>query len=432
MHSAEPAWPSAAREPGYRPTVLPVRSRAAVVREVLAERLASVLPAAMREAGIDMWLVICQEDDLDPVFTTLMPMDTWCPILQILVFHDQGEADGVDCINLSMTNTGGLYEKPWRGTDHHEQWQQLAALIADRNPGRIGINTGSVQWAAGGLTHNLRGQLVDAIGETASGRLVSAEPLVTRWLATLTERQIELYEHVGRVAHTMLHDCYSRSTIVPGVTTVEDLEWAYWQMAADQGLDIAFKPFFNLVRSDEAWETHGREDRVIRPGDFIHSDVGIKYLRLNSDHQHWCYVRRPGELAAPDGMCGLLAQANRLQDVFMGAFEAGRTGNELLSAILQRARRERISNPKVYSHSLGLFLHEPGPLIGLPWEQEACPGRGDVPLRENYAFTMELSVRDAVPEWGGQEVTLSIEEDVLFDGRRCRPVDGRQTAFYLV
>ena len=97
-----------------------------------------------------------------------------------------------------------------------------------------------------------------------------------------------------------------------------------------------------------------------------------------------------------------------------------------------RAAREGIPNPKVYSHSLGLFLHEPGPLIGLPWEQEACPGRGDVALDYNNAFTMELSVTAPVPEWDGQDVRLSMEEDVVFTREGCRLIGGRQTAFHLV
>ena len=69
------------------PQILPMRQRAEVIYKVLKKRLETILPLAMREAGIDMWLVLCQEDNPDPVFSTLIPMDTWCPILQILVFY---------------------------------------------------------------------------------------------------------------------------------------------------------------------------------------------------------------------------------------------------------------------------------------------------------------------------------------------------------
>jgi hypothetical protein len=77
-------------------------------------------------------------------------------------------------------------------------------------------------------------------------------------------------------------------------------------------------------------------------------------------------------------------------------------------------------------------LHEPGPLIGLPWEQERCPGRGDVVLAHDGCFTMELSVRAPVPEWNGEDVLMPVEEVVAFTAAGCRPLDGRQTEFYLI
>jgi hypothetical protein len=154
---------------------------------------------------------------------------------------------------------------------------------------------------------------------------------------------------------------------------------------------------------------------------------------LNSDHQQWAYILRPGEDDAPAGLKNLMWQANRLQDVFMDEFRQGLTGNELLANILTRAQEEGIPQPRVYSHNLGFFLHEPGPLIGLPWEQERCVGRGDVALEYNNTFTMELSITDRVPEWEDQEVRFSIEEDVAYTkDLGCWPMDGRQMAFYLV
>ena len=414
------------------PQILSMRQRAGVIRRILQKRLDTILPRVMREAGFDLWLLLCQEDDLDPVFTTLIPMDTWCPILQMLIFYDRGRQEGVECINISGTNTHDFYDRPYKGQLQEEQWPLLRKIIEDRDPKRIGINIGGVQWAAGGLTHNLYEQLVEVLPPKYVARLASAEPLATRWLATLTDDEIELYEHVVNVAHHLLAECYSHTSIIPGVTTIGDLEWTYWQRCADLGLQVSFKPFFDLIRSEAMKKRFGEKDRIIRPGDFIHSDVGIHYLRLHTDHQQWAYVLRGGEDGALEGMKRLMAQANRLQNIFMAEFEQGLTGNELLENILTRARDEGILNPRVYSHSLGLFLHEPGPLIGLPWEQERCAGRGDVALEYNNCFAMELSVRGEVPEWDGQEVLMGLEEDVVFTRHGCRPIDGCQTEFYLV
>ncbi|MBN2218154.1 MAG: M24 family metallopeptidase [Pirellulales bacterium] len=412
--------------------VLPLRRQDQIITRVLQKRLDTIVPAAMRASGIDLWLILCQEDDYDPVFKTMMPINTWAPILQMLIFFDPGEGKPIERINLSMTNLGDLFAKPWSGTDFNEQWRLLAEIIEKRDPRKIGLNTGRIQWAAGGLTQNLYSQLVDALPQKYVDRFVSAEPLATAWLANLTDEEIELFEHVVDVAKAIIARCYSRRSIVPGVTTVEDLMWTYWQHLADLGLEIAFKPFFKILRGAAAKQQYGETDQTIRPGDFVHCDVGIRYLRINSDHQQWAYVLRPGETDAPEGARRLLAEAHRLQDVFLGEFQHGLSGNEMLGRILARARAEGIPNPKIYSHSLGLYLHEPGPLIGLPWEQECCEGRGDVRLDYGNAFTMELSVQDALPEWNGEDFRLSIEEDVVFTPDGCRLIGGRQMAFHLI
>ena len=414
------------------PAVLPMRRRAEVIHDNLKTRLRTVLPVAMREAGLDMWIILCQEDNPDPVFSTMIPVDTWCPIVQLLVFHDRGPDSGIEGINIGGTSCHDLYEWPYKGQLPEEQWPLLRKIVAERDPQRIGVNIGSVEWAGGGLTHNLHKQLCDVLGADYSARLVSAEAAATRWLETLTDDEVAMYEHVVAMAHGVLAECFSRKAITPGVTTVADLEWYYWQRVVDLGLEVSFKPYFGFARSPEMRERYGADDRVIRHGDLVTSDVGLKYLRLCTDHQERAYVLRPGETDAPEGLKHLMAEANRLQDVFMSEFREGLTGNELLSNILTRARAESIPQPRVYSHSLGYYLHEPGPLIGLPWEQERCVGRGDVKLVPNSTFTAELCVRGPVPEWGDQEVTMGLEEDVVFTGSVCRPLDGRQVGLYLV
>jgi hypothetical protein len=127
-----------------------------------------------------------------------------------------------------------------------------------------------------------------------------------------------------------------------------------------------------------------------------------------------------------------MAQTNRLQDVYLGEFRAGLTGDQILGNILRTARAQGINAPRVYSHSLGYLLHEPGPLIGLPWEQERNPGRGDVKLVDNSCFTMELSADMPIPELGGRMLRMGLEQDIAFTGGRAVVINGRQTAFHLV
>jgi len=414
------------------PQIMPVRKQREVTTRILRKRLDTILPIALREAGIDMWLIICQEDNLDPVYKTMIPMDTFPKVLQMLILFDRGKENGVERINLSMTDTSDLYDKPWKGGNHPEQWLRLSEIIAKRDPRRIGINVGAVNWAAGGLTKNLYDQLVQALPEKYVNRLTSAEVACNRWAMTLTDDELNLYPHISSIARQIIAQCFSASSITPDVTTTKDLDWTFWQICSDNGLEPIFKPYFTLVRSDSAAKKYPLSDRIIRRGDLLICDVGIRYLGLITDHQEVAYVRRIDEADAPRGLKDLLSTNNRLQKIFMHEFKKGLTGNQLLENILSSAREAGIPSPMIFSHSLGLFLHEPGPVIGLPWDLQPTPGRGEVRLEHNSCFAMELAVIDIVPEWDNERVPCQTEQIVQFTEDGCRPVDSVQTHFHLI
>ncbi len=428
---------AAKSESGY-PSVLSIRERAALVNAVALKRLERLLPRLMRETGFDMWIVACNEDNLDPVFETMIPYENWCPITQILVFYDKGPDKGVERLNCSRTDTQGLFQNVWDAAawdskKGESQWDCLGRIVRDRDPRRIGINEGEVQWAAGALTSVLKKRLVEAIGPKCAARLVSAEPLVTLWLETLIDEEVEIMERAAALSRAIIAEMFSSRVVTPGVTTTDDLRYFYWQTVADLGLKVSFSPFVSIRgRDPKVLEERGKDDKVLRPGDLVHCDVGLKYMRWNSDHQEMAYLLKQGETEAPETFRKLMAEANRLQDVYCGEFKAGLTGNELLGRMLGKAREMGIPGPKIYSHSLGLFLHEPGPLIGLPWEQVNNQGRGDVKLVPNSCFTAEMSVTAPVPEWGGKEFRLPLEQDVVFTEAGVRFLAGRQTAFHLI
>ena len=102
---------------------------------------------------------------------------------------------------------------------------------------------------------------------------------------------------------------------------------------------------------------------MIRPGDLLHVDFGITYLRLNTDTQQHAYVLRPGEVAAPAGLVRALAAGNRLQDILTENFAAGRSGNDILAGALAQAEAEGI-DATIYTHPIGFHGHGAGPTIG--------------------------------------------------------------------
>lgn len=420
------------------PKVMNIRDRAEVVNKVTLMRLERLLPKVMREAGFDMWIIICNEDDYDPIFKTMIPYNAWCPITQILVFYDPGQGKEIERLNISRTDMLGMHKNAWdsRAWDNEKkesQWNCLARIVKECDPKKIGINESDVIWAADGLTASLKKKLANVIGPKYAARLQSAENLSVRWLETLLDEELELFERAVAVSHALIAETFSSKVITPGVTTVDDLRYHYWQRAADLGLDKSFMPGFSIRgRDPKEVDKYGKDDKVIRPGDLVHCDVGIIYLRYNTDNQEWAYILRPNENDIPETFKKIMAEGNRLQDVYCGEFKAGLTGNQLLANILAKAREKGIAAPRVYSHSLGYYLHEPGPLIGLPWEQVNTEGRGEVKLVPNSCFTAELSVDVPVPEWEGKVLRMGLEQDVAFTEKGIYFVDGRQTKFHIV
>ena len=56
--------------------VLTLRQQAAVIDEVLSDRLNNLLPLLMEKNGIDMWVLITREYNEDPIVKTMLPA-TW-------------------------------------------------------------------------------------------------------------------------------------------------------------------------------------------------------------------------------------------------------------------------------------------------------------------------------------------------------------------
>lgn len=415
--------------------ILGERARADAVNAMLKDRLDQLLPKLMRETGIDMWLVINREYAEDPVYLTLVPEPVFAARrTTMLVFHDRGAEKGVERMTVSRYPIPGFYTAAWEGGSTEEQWKRLGEIIRERNPKAIGIDV-SRDWAFGdGLTHGLYEQLAAVLDPPLRRRLTSAEKLAVRWLETRTAMEMEVYPHVVALARSVISEAFSEKVITPGVTTTDDVAWYIRQRYADLGLPVWFMPYVNIQRPGETCEAATAfcgVSGVIRRGDVLHTDVGITYLRLNTDTQEMGYVLRAGESGVPAGLQKALATGNRWQDLLTREFVSGRSGNEILAATRAAAEKESILS-STYSHPLGFFGHAPGPTIGMWDNQGPTPVQGDWTLRPGTAYAIEGNVKVAVPEWNGQLVQIKLEQSAFFDGTKVTYLAGRQTAWHVV
>lgn len=434
-----PGWEMSA--PGEIQQILPLRERAQLYNEILEWRLDHILPAIMREEGVEMWVVINFEYDEDPVYMTLVPEPIMSARrLSILVFHDR--EDGFKKLTANWHGSGSagsMYENIFtdrsKGANH--QFTVLADYIREHDPRNIAINySPHYEYVdefshANGLSAFHKDLLEQALDREYRERLVPADEVVIRWYETRSPRELSLYRYMAGIAHDLIREFFSNEVIVPDVTTTDDVRWWIRQRINDLGLDTWFHPSIDIRRSPEDAERYGQGDHVIRRGDLLHCDVGITYLGLNTDMQHNAYVLRIGETEPPEGLQELLRKGNRLQEIHLEEMQVGRTGNGILATILERGRAEGL-RPTVYSHPVGPYGHGSGTMIGMTEKQDGVPGTGEHPLHPNTVYAMEFSVAADIPEWGGVEISMGLEEQAVVRADGARFVDGYPRELYLI
>lgn len=411
------------------PPILSPRERAATENRILAERLDAIIPAIMREQGIELWLLVAREYFEEPVVASMLDAENMHARRRtILIFHDPGGGKPVERLTVSRYGLGGLFAPAWDPDKQPDQWQAAADIIAKRDPARIAINTSDLYQFADGMTVSQYGKFSAALPAALRQRIVSGEGLAVRWLETRTPAEMELYPAIVRTAHAVIGEAFSRAVITPGVTSAEQVQWWYRNRLLQLGLDPWFHPSVAIQRAGVKGMLEGAE--IIQAGDLLWTDFGITYLRLNTDTQHLAYVLKPGETEAPAGLRQGLANSNRVQEILTRNFAVGRSGNDVLALARAQAKASGL-DVSIYSHPIGLHGHGAGPSIGF-WDNQNADPRGSGRINANTAWSIELTSYAAVPEWGGQRVDFRAEENVFFDGQTVRYIDGRQTKLALI
>lgn len=419
------------------PRILPLEERAAVIDEIIEEKVTTVLPSLMDRTGIDMWVVIAREYNEDPVIETLLP-STWLAARRrtILVMYKPEGADKVETLAVARYNVGSLFASAWDKEKQPDQWKRLVELIEERDPQVIGINKSLYFGLADGLATTDYEEFMAALPKKYQGRIKSAEKLAIGWLETRTEREKAIYPHIMRIAHEIIAEAFSDNVIHPGITSTDDVVWWMREKVLELKLETWFHPTVDVQRASPESQEHLRsfanrpETDIIMPGDLVHCDFGITYLRLNTDTQQLAYVLKPGETDAPEYLKEALAVGNRLQDIFLKNFEQGKTGNEILKKTREEAIAEGI-RPSIYSHPIGYHGHGAGPAIGMWDAQEGVPVTGDYPLYYNTAYSIELNATTYIEEWN-KDVRIMLEQEAMFDEDGIDYIDYRQTELLLI
>ena len=413
--------------------ILPLRERAKIQNDWLRWRFDNILPAIMKEADIDLWLVIQREYDEDPLFFTLVSQPTITSYrTTILILHDKGDGT-VERLSASDHPQASGYRNVWTDKSK-EQFANLADVIKQINPRKIGIDISENWHLADGLNFTLKQRLENALGPEMSKELVSAEKLCIDWLQTRSPQEIETYKILSRITHKISSELAAANIIKPGVTTTDDVRWWLRQRTLDLGIENWFHPICDIQRTKKDAEKYKQSSNIIHRGDLVHIDFGIKYLGLCTDTQFHFYICRENETDAPEGLKKGLKITNEFGQTIMGEFKDGRNGDEIGKAAMEKAKKAGI-NSVIYSHSIGTYGHSAGLRLETRPRESAGVGsyeRTFYPLKLNTVYAIEFHCSFNVPEWDNQQVQISFEDNAAFTKDGCRLIDGCQQQFFLI
>ncbi|WNC71413.1 Xaa-Pro aminopeptidase [Thalassotalea psychrophila] len=410
--------------------ILSMQDRSKVIDEILTKRVDQLMPQLMKDSNIDMWILISRENNEDAILKTLLPA-TWMGARRrtILVFSRM-EDGTVKAEAMSRYDVGNVFKKAWDKDSQPDQMLALVELIQSRDPKRIALNQSEHYEIADGLVATERDLLFSYLPNKYHNRVVSAEELAVSWLETRIAAEVEIHKNMVALTKTIIRKGFSNEVIRPRKTTVGDLVWWFRDEVNALGLQTWFQPSIRLQRKYKNIAVSEDPDLIILPGDLLHVDFGITYLRLNTDIQQHAYVLKQQEKQAPKFITNALKIGNQLQDILTSHFKQGISGNEILSRSREQALLSGIK-PMIYSHPIGYHGHAAGTTIGKWDSQYGVAGEGDRLLHNDTAYAIELNATVYSEEWQ-KDIMIMLEENALFSRGKVQYLAPRQTELILV
>ena len=395
-----------------------LKERAGIISDLNKKRVDTLLLPAMRKAGIDCWLILSREFNKDFVLQYIEDNLENTPggHRNACIFFDNGvEELQKILIGTHLPRSSEIWDKmisyhSGEGENGPSLKPYLRKTIQELDPKRIGVNQSRTIPMCDGLTVEMKKFLVESIGPKYAERLVSAESMIVDFLDTRLPEELTYFKEAAELSKMIHEEVLSRKVITPGKTTLGDIRWYIYDRLTQLQIDTWYFHGLRIIR--EGFEGRLEEDSVvIQYGDIVNNDIGIVYMNLHTDYKGVGYVLKPGETTPPDGLKKAHQNSLRVQDAILAVSEPGKIGYKL-DVEAENLCNEWGIEGSVYCHSTGIAGHGIGASILNNWP-DRYGVRAAYPLRLGAYYAIESHAVSTVPEWGGQTVSITTEEDAF-------------------
>jgi Xaa-Pro dipeptidase len=439
------------------------RGGAETVRLMRNDKLDLVLPGAMRDNKVDMWIHVTRQGDRDPLAVQFGETYGY------LVFTDRGERieravfggpGAVEKIDVrgsaQIARALSSYDAGYRKAEGYgeEVYDEFRKFVAERDPQTIAVNTSRWLAVADGISHSSYQQLVAVLGAKYSARIVSAEKVITDFIVRRTAREVAAQVTTLEIARQIATEGLAR--IRPGETTIRDItSWAAeeafkrgvgeYRAWSPGGVRVYYSEKSKPIGQPNSrwWIAHG--DHVFQRGDFFALNIGVNYMDFGTDTKTHAYILRDGETAAPKSIQTAFDRAIRGQWIMRTAIKVGMTGEEALAAVVAAMEKEGYVYTPFKNSSVGAEDNT-GPdedylIVQRAMARSDKPGfyvdhhsfgntgvvgpslssfRPDVHhlrIQENHIFAFEYAVHSNLPERPGLPMSINISNPQLVTGK---------------
>jgi Xaa-Pro aminopeptidase len=390
------------------------RRRWELQRQIRLDKFEQVLPLAMRNNGIDMWIVAMKENHIDPLWEDLGR--GYVSGIGYYVFTDRGR----DRIERAALGPSGYLIEQSGAYDLFAPAATLASFVKERDPKRIGVNMSDEIGPADGLSVTMHTHLVKTLGEPYASRLVSAERLVSEFRSRRVASEIVAFGEAAGIAIQLAERALSNDVIVPGRTTLEEVAWWMQDRLLERGLGSEFDmPSVYVTGPDGIVATSS--DRIVQPGDVMMIDWGVQLMNFGTDVKRVAYVLKPGETVPPKSIQNAFDRAIAVRDVLKKAVKPNVRADDTMKAMDAALRAAgygviEFNKPNadnktdvVYGfHPVGNTGHDIGPSL-TTWQ----PIQRTFTLHLQHMFAFEYFAYTPIAEWGGRKLRIPIEDDAI-------------------
>lgn len=381
------------------------RDLMAIMDMIRSDKFEYVLPKAMRNNNIDMWIIIDKGRGTEPLYLDFGRDSSNGN--GMFIFTDRGEGS-IERIVMRRSST-------------------LRDYVEERNPKRIGVNMTTDKelfpmegrHLSDGLSHTDYINLKKTLGEPYASRLVSAERLIADFRAERVPGEIIQFSKVANMNRKLQECALSNEVITPGKTTLLDVCWWLDEQRHALGFQSGWFPTAFLSPPDGV--EIANTNRVIQPGDIIQIDWGIGKDNFHTDMKRFAYVLAEGETQIPDGIQNAFKEAIKIRELIRKNVKSGKIGREILDNLKRLVRKagyvytdeEKPSDVTGIEVNIGMHPcanlgHGVGASIF-----EIYPVRTSYRVRPNSLIAFEFIVFTPAPEWGGNKVPVCYEENAL-------------------